>query len=516
VTQPRLSRAIFWTTIVFLFLPLVVLMVFSFNEGRTMVWKGFSLKWYESLFLNQPRLWTAVGNTLIVAFTSSILATVIGTLGAIAISWYRFRAKAYIQTMSFLPLILPEIIIGVSLLVFFRMIGLPLSIWTIIIAHTSFTMPFVLMMVMARLGEFDYSIIEAARDLGARESQALVEHRPIKLHRARPGADFFIGVFGGRNPADTDQRQLAVQELRQTREHPRGLFEQGRAGKPASLPGIGTFQTFARQRGVRRHDAIDPGAQRHLGHVFQFGHVQIGGDLQENRQRTGQCRTRVEHAAQKRRKRLLALQIAQLLGVGRGDIHRDELDMRTGALQHEGEIGRAVGAVLVRAKVEPDRDALRPSGQPRCDRLHPFVVEAKAVDHCLIFGQAPEPRPRVALLRARRGGPHFEKAEAKLHQRRERHRVLVEARRKAHRVWQLEPGDLRGKPGALHRAATGHEPHLQRLQRQTMRGFRIEAMQQAQPQRFGDAHTSASGKMWPETPSGRAVSQTTSARRNGR
>jgi len=173
VTQPRLSRAIFWTTIVFLFLPLVVLMVFSFNEGRTMVWKGFSLKWYESLFLNQPRLWTAVGNTLIVAFTSSILATVIGTLGAIAISWYRFQAKAYIQTMSFLPLILPEIIIGVSLLVFFRMIGLPLSLWTIIIAHTSFTMPFVLMMVMARLGEFDYSIIEAARDLGARESQAL-------------------------------------------------------------------------------------------------------------------------------------------------------------------------------------------------------------------------------------------------------------------------------------------------------------------------------------------------------
>lgn len=173
MTQPRLSRAIFWTTIVFLFLPLVVLMVFSFNEGRTMVWKGFSLKWYESLFLNQPRLWAAVGNTLIVAFTSSILATVIGTLGAIAISWYRFRAKAYIQTMSFLPLILPEIIIGVSLLVFFRMVGLPLSIWTIIVAHTSFTMPFVLMMVMARLGEFDYSIIEAARDLGARESQAL-------------------------------------------------------------------------------------------------------------------------------------------------------------------------------------------------------------------------------------------------------------------------------------------------------------------------------------------------------
>ena len=173
MTRPRLSRAIFWTTIVFLFLPLIVLMVFSFNDGRTMVWKGFSLKWYESLFTNQPRLWAAVSNTLIVAFSSSIVATVIGTLGAIAIHWYRFRAKVFFQSMSFLPLILPEIIIGVSLLIFFRMVGLSLSLWTIIIAHISFTMPFVLLMVMARLGEFDNSILEAARDLGARETQTL-------------------------------------------------------------------------------------------------------------------------------------------------------------------------------------------------------------------------------------------------------------------------------------------------------------------------------------------------------
>lgn len=173
MTKPRLSKAVFWTTIVFLFLPLVILMVFSFNEGRTMLWKGFSFKWYVSLFTDQPRLWQAVANTLIVAFSSSITATVIGTLGAIAINWYRFKAKSYVQAMSFLPLILPEIIIGVSLLVFFRMVSMPLSLLTVIIAHTSFTVPFVLLMVMARLGEFDNSIIEAARDLGARESQTL-------------------------------------------------------------------------------------------------------------------------------------------------------------------------------------------------------------------------------------------------------------------------------------------------------------------------------------------------------
>lgn len=173
MTRPRFSRAVFWTTIVFLFLPLVVLMVFSFNEGRTMVWKGFSWKWYQSLFADQPRLWAAVTNTLIVAFTASVISTVIGTLGAIAIHWYQFKAKAFFRAMSFLPLILPEIIIGVSLLIFFRMVGLTLSIVTIIIAHISFTIPFVLLMVLARLAEFDNSIIEAARDLGARETQTL-------------------------------------------------------------------------------------------------------------------------------------------------------------------------------------------------------------------------------------------------------------------------------------------------------------------------------------------------------
>lgn len=173
MTKPTFSRAVFWTTIVFLFLPLLVLMAFSFNSGRTMVWKSFSLGWYESLFTNQPRLWASVVNTLIVAFSSSIAATVIGTLGAIAIHWYKFRGKTAVQALSFLPLILPEIIIGVSLLIFFRMLGMTLNLGTIIIAHTSFTMPFVLLMVMARLAEFDNSILEAARDLGARESQTL-------------------------------------------------------------------------------------------------------------------------------------------------------------------------------------------------------------------------------------------------------------------------------------------------------------------------------------------------------
>lgn len=173
MTKPRFSKAVFWTTIFFLLMPLAVLMIFSFNDSVTYAWKGFSLRWYESLFTGSPRLWDSVKNTLIVALTSSIAATILGTLGAIAINWYQFSTKKYIQAVSFLPLILPEIIIGVSLLIFFRMMGMELGLLTIFIAHTSFTLPFVLLIVLARLSEFDFSIIEAARDLGAREIDTL-------------------------------------------------------------------------------------------------------------------------------------------------------------------------------------------------------------------------------------------------------------------------------------------------------------------------------------------------------
>jgi spermidine/putrescine transport system permease protein len=114
-------------------------------------------------------------NSAIVAVTSSILSTVIGTLGAIGIYWYNFRFKKILQVASFLPLILPEIIIGVSLLIFFAGIKLKLGLFTIFLAHTTFNIPFVVLIVMARLEEFDFSIIEAAYDLGAREIDTLLK-----------------------------------------------------------------------------------------------------------------------------------------------------------------------------------------------------------------------------------------------------------------------------------------------------------------------------------------------------
>ncbi|MDR0443740.1 MAG: ABC transporter permease [Treponema sp.] len=167
-----LSQTVFAITIVFLFLPLLVLIVYSFNGSTSMSWTGFSLRWYKRL-IESRELWRAFRNSLIVAATSAVTATVLGTIGAIGVNWYKFRLRGYVQTISFLPMILPEIIIGVSLSIFFAGIGIPLGLFTIYVAHTTFNLPFVFLMVMARLDEFDFSIIEAAHDLGASERETL-------------------------------------------------------------------------------------------------------------------------------------------------------------------------------------------------------------------------------------------------------------------------------------------------------------------------------------------------------
>jgi spermidine/putrescine transport system permease protein len=167
------SRSVFIATITFLSLPLLVLIVYSFNASKSGSWSGFSVRWYVKLFTDSPQLWHAFSNSTIVALSSALVATVIGTLGAVAVNWYKFRLRSYLRTITFLPMILPEIIIGVSLLVFFSGIGLRLSLFTVFVAHVSFNLPFVFLLVLARLEEFDFSIIEAARDLGASETQTL-------------------------------------------------------------------------------------------------------------------------------------------------------------------------------------------------------------------------------------------------------------------------------------------------------------------------------------------------------
>jgi spermidine/putrescine transport system permease protein len=177
------SNTVFAITLFFLFVPLFVLVIYSFNGSTSMNWTGFSLRWYERL-LSSRELWRAFRNSILIAVTSAATATVIGTAGAIGINWYRFKLRGYVQTISFLPMILPEIIIGVSLSIFFAGIGVPLGLFTIFVAHTTFNLPFVFLMVMARLDEFDFSIIEAAADLGANEKETLFK---VTLPICMPG-----------------------------------------------------------------------------------------------------------------------------------------------------------------------------------------------------------------------------------------------------------------------------------------------------------------------------------------
>lgn len=161
--------------IVFLFIPLFVVVFFSFNNAKGMEWDHASLVWYEKLIFESPSLWAAFKNSLIIALTSSITATCLGTLAGIGIKWYRFHGRSYITTISYLPMVLPEVIIGIAMLIFFSAVKIRLGMFTIYAAHTTFNLPFVFMMVSARLDEFDYSTVEAARDLGANERQTLTK-----------------------------------------------------------------------------------------------------------------------------------------------------------------------------------------------------------------------------------------------------------------------------------------------------------------------------------------------------
>lgn len=179
-----LSPLLFSLVMAFLYLPLIILIVYSFNDSKTMNWGGLSFHWYKELFTNSSSLWKSFQNSIIIALSSATLSTLIGTLGAIGLFWYNFKLKRVLQIASFIPLILPEIIIGVSLLIFFAKInnilsviglGFPLSLFTVFLAHTTFNLPFVILIVMARLEEFDFTIIEAAHDLGAREIDTLTK-----------------------------------------------------------------------------------------------------------------------------------------------------------------------------------------------------------------------------------------------------------------------------------------------------------------------------------------------------
>jgi spermidine/putrescine transport system permease protein len=165
----------FYLFLVFLFLyaPILVLMVFSFNEGRTRGnWEGFSLVWYQSLFQDAEVL-AAVRNTFVVAIITTIASTVIGTLGAIGIYQYRPKNRKRILAVNQIPVINPDIVLAVGLMVLFRSLTLDFGLFTLILAHIAFTVPYVVLSVLPKLKQMPKALPEAAMDLGATPMQTL-------------------------------------------------------------------------------------------------------------------------------------------------------------------------------------------------------------------------------------------------------------------------------------------------------------------------------------------------------
>jgi putrescine transport system permease protein len=152
----------------FLYLPILLLVAFSFNGSRLVtVWGGFSTRWYGALFRNEA-LMEAAWITLRIALLSATFATVLGTLAALALVRYgRFRGRTLFTGMIYAPMVMPEVITGLALLLFFVAVDLDRGFWTVTLAHTTLTMCFVTVVVQARLVGFDRSLEEAAMDLGA-------------------------------------------------------------------------------------------------------------------------------------------------------------------------------------------------------------------------------------------------------------------------------------------------------------------------------------------------------------
>lgn len=159
----------FYSFLVYLFLyaPIVVLVLFSFNRSKlNATWTGFTFEWYVKLLHDRPIL-QATGNTLLVALVSTTASTVIGTAAALAMHRFQFRGKRFMEAVLYIPIVIPEIVMGVSLLALYVMLGLKLGLGTIIIAHIAFSISFVTVTVRARLHGFNRQLEEAAADLGA-------------------------------------------------------------------------------------------------------------------------------------------------------------------------------------------------------------------------------------------------------------------------------------------------------------------------------------------------------------
>ncbi len=158
-----------WASLVYLFLylPVIVVVFFSFNDSkRNIKFEGFTLSWYTKMFENEQMM-DAFFNTLIVAAVSTLFSVLLGTLCAVGLYRLEFKLKTLVSNSLYIPIVIPEIVFGIALLMFFSTLNIPTGFFTLIVSHITFSLPFVVITVRARLAGFDRSLEEAAQDLGA-------------------------------------------------------------------------------------------------------------------------------------------------------------------------------------------------------------------------------------------------------------------------------------------------------------------------------------------------------------
>lgn len=180
----KLKNLIVTLVLIFLYLPIIILVVYSFNTSKmNVIFEGFTLDWYKNLFTNRSLI-EAFSNTLIIAVISTIISTVIGTIGAIGLYKYNFKFKSFINLLLYIPIVIPEIVLGISLLSVYTLTKMELGMFTLILSHITFSIPFVIVSVRSTFSKSLDTYIEAAKDLGASDIHTFFQ---ITLPQIMPG-----------------------------------------------------------------------------------------------------------------------------------------------------------------------------------------------------------------------------------------------------------------------------------------------------------------------------------------
>lgn len=163
------TSAYLTTIYLFFYIPIIVLIIYSFNKAQySLLWHGFSLRWYSEL-LTDEGLWVAAWHSVILGVASATIAMCIGGLTAISMYRYDFLGRQLLNGLIFILILSPDIVMGISLLILFSFIKIKLGFWSLLLAHITFCIPFVVVTVYSRLASFDEYIFEAAKDLGAKD-----------------------------------------------------------------------------------------------------------------------------------------------------------------------------------------------------------------------------------------------------------------------------------------------------------------------------------------------------------